>query len=349
MIQEEKKEKREEEEEMTEQEKALVRKDLALCLKLNAKLGNYQNRSAVQKIYDRVAMEPRFHTVIGKRYVKRLGDILEGETDFVDCVLCNGFMIDGTAVCEDCLNKYRNLILQSADTKEQTGNGTVQKMTAISERAADTARQMSASAKEKLQNNPEAARAMEKGKEQVKKAQGKWRGMSRKKRIVIAAVCALLFLGAIGELSSSGSVGGDNVLDYIGADEKEVYKVYDKADFYSYFDTILINDEKNRSGLPNISISLPDKKVSSCTLESGMNASLHVGGLHIGDDVNKIESCVKKLKAGDNILLGEQQASDGHSYGGYSYSCKYKGKDVVLTITSQDGMITKIFIQSRRW
>ncbi len=383
MIQEEKKEKREEEEELTEQEKALVRKDLALCLKLNAKLGNYQNRSAVQKIYDWVAMEPRFHTVIGKRYVKRLGDILEGETDFVDCVLCNGFMIDGTAVCEDCLNKYRNLILQSADTKEQTGNGTVQKMTTISERAADTARQMSATAKEnlhtmsarisefteenetvnaakdklkemadsgmeKLQNNPEAARAMEKGKEQVKKAQGKWRGMSRKKRIMIAAVCVLLFLGAIGELSSSGSVGGDNVLDYIGADEKEVYKVYDKADFYSYFDTILINDEKNRSGLPNISISLPDKKVSSCTLESGMNASLHVGGLHIGDDVNKIESCVKKLKAGDNILLGEQQVTGGHSYGGYSYSCKYKGKDVDLTITSQDGMITKIFIQSRR-
>ena len=69
MIQEEKKEKREEEEELTEQEKALVRKDLALCLKLNAKLGNYQNRSAVQKIYDWVAMEPRFHTVIGKRYV----------------------------------------------------------------------------------------------------------------------------------------------------------------------------------------------------------------------------------------------------------------------------------------
>ena len=52
MIQEEKKEKREEEEELTEQEKALVRKDLALCLKLNAKLGNYQNRSAVQKICD---------------------------------------------------------------------------------------------------------------------------------------------------------------------------------------------------------------------------------------------------------------------------------------------------------
>ena len=129
------------------------------------------------------------------------------------------------------------------------------------------------------------------------------------------------------------------MLDYIGADEKEVYKVYDKADFYSYFDTILINDEKNRSGLPNISISLPDKKVSSCTLESGMNTSLHVGGLHIGDDVNKIE----------NILLGEQQVSGGHSYGGYSYSCKYKGKDVDLTITSQDGMITKIVIQSRRW
>ena len=80
-----------------------------------------------------------------------------------------------------------------------------------------------------------------------------------------------------------------------------------------------------------------------------MNTSLHVGGLHIGDDVNKIESCVKKLKAGDNILLGEQQVSGGHSSGGYSYSCKYTGKDVDLTITSQDGMITKIVIQSRRW
>ncbi len=368
---------------MTDQEKAFIRKDLTLCLKLDAKLGDYQNRNAVQKMYNWIGMEQRFHTAIGKRYVKRLGEVLEGETDFADCVLCNGFMMDGTAVCGECLQKYRMLISQDSGQKVQVQKDTAQKVAAFSGQAAHTAIQMGNAAKdnlhtvsaklgefarenetvgaakdrlkgmadsgmEKLQNNPEAARAMEKGKEQVKKAQGKWRGMSRKKRIVIAAVCALLFLGAIGELSSSGSVGGDNVLDYIGADEKEVYKVYDKADFYSYFDTILINDEKNRSGLPNISISLPDKKVSSCTLESGMNASLHVGGLHIGDDVNKIESCVKKLKAGDNILLGEQQVTGGHSYGGYSYSCKYKGKDVDLTITSQDGVITKIFIQSRR-
>ncbi|MCI9396169.1 MAG: hypothetical protein HFI55_04540 [Lachnospiraceae bacterium] len=291
MIQEEKKEKREEEEELTEQEKALVRKDLALCLKLNAKLGNYQNRSAVQKIYDWVAMEPRFHTVIGKRYVKRLGDILEGETDFVDCVLCNGFMIDGTAVCEDCLNKYRNLILQSADTKEQTGNGTVQKMATISERAADTARQMSATAKEnlhtmsarisefteenetvnaakdklkemadsgmeKLQNNPEAARAMEKGKEQVKKAQGKWRGMSRKKRIVIAAVCALLLLGGMSGASGKSGSGGENIKTESAEDAMQLAQtLYPETKGYSltaggkktYSASDLQNDRSNKS------------------------------------------------------------------------------------------------------
>lgn len=364
---------------MTDQEKALVKKDLALCLKLNAKLGDYQNLNAVQKIYNWIGMESRFQTVIGKRYVKRLGEVLEGETDFVDCVLCNGFMMDGTAVCADCLQKYRNLIPQSTEPQIQAENGTVQKMTAFSRQAATTAKQVGATAKdnlhmvsakisefteenetvnatkdklkgmadsgmEKLQSNPEVAKAMEKGKEQANKAKRKWRGMSRKKRIVAVVVCVLLFLGAISELSSSGSVGGDNVLDYIGADEKEVYKVYDKADFYSYYDTMLINDEKNRSGLPNISISLYDGKVSGCTLESGMNASLHVGGLHIGDDVSKIEPCVKKLKAGNNGSPGEQMASDGNSYGAYSYSCKYKGKDINVVISSINGMITEIHV-----
>ena len=364
---------------MTDQEKALVKKDLALCLKLNAKLGDYQNLNSVQKIYNWIGMEPRFHTVIGKRYVKRLGEVLEGETDFVDCVLCNGFMMDGTAVCADCLQKYRNLIPQPAEQQKQSESGTVQKMTAFSRQAANTAKQVGVTAKdnfntvtakiseftaenetvsaakdkligmadngmEKLQANPEVAKAVEKGKEQAKKAQGKWRGMSRKKRIVAVTVCVLLFLGAIGELSSSGSVGGDNVLDYLGADEKEVYKVYDKNDFYSY-DILKINDKNNRSGLPHIS--LYDGQVGACTLESGMNASLHVGGLHIGDDVSKIESCVKKLKAGDNALLGEQLAPDGNSYGGYSYSCKYKGRDVSITISSQNGIVTMILVQDR--
>lgn len=366
---------------MTDQEKALVRKDLALCLKLNAKLGEYQNRNAVQKVYNWIGMEQRFHTVIGKRYVKRLGEVLEGETDFVDCVLCNGFMMDGTAICADCLQKYRSMIPQPTEQKVSTENAAVQKMTAFSRQAANTAKQMGATAKdnlntvsvrisefteenetvsaakdklkgiadssmEKLQENPATAKAVEKGKEQVKKARGKWRGMSRKKRIVIVAVCVLLFAGAVGG-SSSGSVGGDNVLDYIGADEKAVYKIYDKNDFYSYYDTMLMNDGNNKSGLPHISIGLHDRKVSACTLESGMNASLHVGGLHIGDDVGKIESCVKKLKAGDNSLLGEQQAPDGNWYGGYSYACKYNGKNVNITISSQNGMITEIHVQGR--
>lgn len=369
---------------MTDQEKALVKKDLALCIKLNAKLGDYQNRNTVQKMYNWIGMERRFCTAIGKRYVKRLEEVLEGETDFVDCVLCRGFLMDGVAVCEECLQKYQILIPQSSEQKVQAENSTTQKMTALSRQAANTAKQIGMTAKdnlntvsakineftvenetvsaakdklrgiadngmEKLQENPAAAKAMEKGKEQAKKAHGKWRGMSKRKRILIVAVCVLLFAGAVNELSFSGNVGGDNVLEYLGADEKEVYKVYDKDDFYSFADmgVLLMNNENNRSGLPHISIALSDGKVDACTLESGMNASLHVGGLHIGDDVDKIEPCVKKLKSGDNILLGEQQAPDGNWYGGYIYLCKYKGKKIDVTIHSFNGKISEINVTRR--
>lgn len=231
---------------MTDQEKALVKKDLVLCLKLNSKLGDYQNLIAVQKVYNWIEKEPKFQTVIGKRYVKRLGEVLEGKTDFVDCVLCKGVIMDGTAICAECLQKYRNLIPRPADQKIQTESGTVQKMTAFSRQAATTAKQMGVAAKdnfntvsakisefteenetmsvardklkgladsgmEKLQENPAAAKAVEKGKEQAKKARKKWLGMSKKKRMVAVAVCVLLLLGGISGVRDGRGIGGGSI------------------------------------------------------------------------------------------------------------------------------------------
>lgn len=228
---------------MTEDEKVLVKQDLMLCLRMNAKLGDYQNRNAVRKLYDWSAAEQKFRTVIGKRYQKRLEEVLQGETDFLDCVLCNGLMMEGTAICPDCLKKYQSLLAKTVSNPAHPEKDTARKMTALSRQTVGTVRQAGMMAKEglntvsarmsefaegneaintaknklkemadggmeKIQENPEIAKTMEKGRKQAAKVRGKWRRMSKKKRIVVAVVCVLLIFGVIGNLRGGVAGGG---------------------------------------------------------------------------------------------------------------------------------------------
>lgn len=159
-----------------------------------------------------------------------------------------------------------------------------------------------------------------------------------RKRAAAIFVVFLLLSGAANALGGAGSVGGNNVLDYIGAKESAVYKVYGKDGFYS--DGICtVNERNNTSGLPHISID--DGKVVGCKLVAGMDSALHVGGLHIGDDREQIEPCMKKLhadKTEDNLAQ-----RNGAWYGVVAYTCRYHGTDIVITIIVSDSVVNQIY------
>lgn len=148
----------------------------------------------------------------------------------------------------------------------------------------------------------------------------------------------LLLTGAADTFGNAGSVGGDNVLDYIGAKESAVYKVYGKDGFYS--DGIcMVNERSNTSGLPHISID--DGKVVGCKLVRGMDAALHVSGLHIGDTKDQIEPCMKKLHA-DQTEDNLSQANGGW-HGVLTYTCRYHRKDVTITIVVSNSVVSEIY------
>lgn len=313
---------------MTEKEKMLVKKDLALCLKLNAKLGNYQNRNAVQKIYNWLEMEPRFHTAIGKRYIKRLGEVLAGKTDFMDCVLCGGFMMDGTAVCGECLQKYRGLMPQSAEQKAQTENETVNA-------AKDKLKGLADSGMEKLQENPTAAKAMEKGKEQAKKARGKWRGMSKKKRIVTVVVCVLLFLGAVSEMPSSGK----DLIDMVGLTEEQAWKEFGKPD--------------RRETLSGVSFGYYDDGTNYATRLNGSITAVsmtggksNVLGISLGDG----EEAVKKAMKKEHVSLDSQDivTEDGQQMVCQKYKKIVRNTDYIFTVyLDGDYRVKKILVTAK--
>lgn len=159
-----------------------------------------------------------------------------------------------------------------------------------------------------------------------------------KKSAAIAFVVFLLLSGIAGSLSGSSGVP-DNILDYIGTKESVVYQTYDKNDFYvePIFGDWIENQERNRSGLPHILIS--NGIVRSVVLESGMNASFNVKGLHIGDNVSQVEASMKKLKAvkeGDDVFLNGNRM--------LMYSSQYKGKNMTIMINVVGNIVDRINI-----
>ena len=157
------------------------------------------------------------------------------------------------------------------------------------------------------------------------------------KRAAAIFVVSLLLLGAADALGGAGSVGGNNVLDYIGAKESAVYKVYGKDGFYS--DGICtVNERNNTSGLPHIFID--DGEVVGCKLVAGMDAALHVSGLHIGDNKEQIEPCMKQLhadKTEDNL-----SQANGSWHGTVTYTCRYHKKNVTITIVVSNSVVNQI-------
>lgn len=119
--------------------KELVKKDLALVMKINAKV-HYDNKSEVKQIYDLILKKKLFKTSIGTVYTKRLEQIVSGRNQQKTCILCANGMDNQTVICKACLKKYQNFQKprEKGAEAEKKDTGYQQQISEISRQAAKT-------------------------------------------------------------------------------------------------------------------------------------------------------------------------------------------------------------------
>ncbi len=89
---------------MTE-DKTLIKKDIIKIVKINERI-HYNNPVEVKKIHNALMQQRMFSTSMGKRYVKKLEQILSGNDDF-KCLFCGSEVREKTVICNGCLSKIQ--------------------------------------------------------------------------------------------------------------------------------------------------------------------------------------------------------------------------------------------------
>lgn len=150
-----------------------------------------------------------------------------------------------------------------------------------------------------------------------------------KKNAAIATAVFFVLVAVTGIFEEEGVP--DNVLDYLGTEEKVVYQTYDKDDFDVYSSIKIYKGDT--SVLPTIAIERGEVTtidlLASETSEN-FHKTHHMNGLHIGDSISHMTECVRKM---DGVELGRK--------GNYiMYKCQYKGKEVILTIAISGNSIS---------
>lgn len=87
------------------EDKTLLKKDLALVLKINAKL-RYDNITKVKQIYQILVDKNMLRTSIGQRYLKKLESIIQGNVTN-KCLICSKQCTSQSAICAECLAKLQ--------------------------------------------------------------------------------------------------------------------------------------------------------------------------------------------------------------------------------------------------
>lgn len=210
-------------------EKDLIKKDLCLITQIDNKL-HYNDILTVQKIYDAVTQKGMFKTSLGKRYVNKLEQIING-TDAVKCILCGKSLQapKKTVICIDCANRYvkrpnttsdKQAAKQNIDTKNKNtgvdrnstskindfvenvkvkGKSIDKNARALSKNITENesiknikrqAEKLTNDAKETAQNNKFLN-------SKVKKIKGFWHNRTRKQKYVFVGAAAILFLGIV--------------------------------------------------------------------------------------------------------------------------------------------------------
>lgn len=81
-------------------------KDLSLIVKLNAKL-HYDNKKELKMTYDVLRQKDAFKTAIGKKFLKRMEQMINGTDISHRCVLCNDELDNKSVICTHCIDNYK--------------------------------------------------------------------------------------------------------------------------------------------------------------------------------------------------------------------------------------------------
>ncbi|MFU0828915.1 MAG: hypothetical protein ACFWTJ_15535 [Lachnoclostridium sp.] len=104
---------------MTE-DKALIKKDLVLILKLDSKL-NYEDIGEVKQVHAAAVNRKLFSTSVGQRYLNKLNQIING-IGKEECLFCGGTTNTDSVVCASCLNKLKGSSINSTQKKPAESN-----------------------------------------------------------------------------------------------------------------------------------------------------------------------------------------------------------------------------------
>ena len=103
-------------------EKELMKKDLSLIIQIDSKM-RYNDIQNVQKIHDAITQKNMFQTNLGKRYVNKLKQIIQGQNPG-NCIFCGKGVTNpnNTVMCEECSSKFIKKPTNTAQTTPQNAS-----------------------------------------------------------------------------------------------------------------------------------------------------------------------------------------------------------------------------------
>lgn len=93
--------------------KEQIKKDLTAIMKLDSQI-DYSQKAAVEKYHKLLVQKNLLTTAVGKRYLKKLEQIINGEADYNKCLFCTKETQHNTVICPSCMAKSKQSATVSA-------------------------------------------------------------------------------------------------------------------------------------------------------------------------------------------------------------------------------------------
>lgn len=353
-------------------DKDLLKKDLIMIAQLNAKI-HYDKKDEVKKVHGIILQKNILKTSIGNKYIKRLEQILDGESTQSKCCICENDLDNNSAICKTCLTKIQQFQAQKETVSQSTNTDTHQSETFKNSQAQTSKENISQSPNEdenqtETTNNPHPHNT-------IKLSNNILTDKSKTKKMIIIgsiliilciivasiglgnifafltfiAICLLIYK-IVKKQNKRNTIialvilcvltgifykdtSSNDLVSLMGVDAENIYDIYGEDDFTQSAKGDIFNSGAN--GDPSIILSGNPLKVYYICLESGSNSSLNVCGIHLGDSEEDVINAMEEINAEDyNSVNGMLQ----------SYYYEYNSNDLLLMYTINDGIVEMISV-----
>jgi len=328
------------------EDKTLLKKDLGLVIKLNSKL-HYNNIEEVKKIYQTLVEKKMFVSSLGQRYLKKLELIIQGKNNNT-CLFCGKQCTAQSVICSECLGKMQpqNEVKPQTEKVSTIKEATIKEMP-VSENIDEQTKTVQDKGKNKKKSIIKIAVILVVAIILISIGLDTiftilmlvslgfliYNGIKKKpKRNAAIAFVIFFILTGITAMFETDSNTYD-VLNYLGTPQSEVFEDYSADNFYSVYN-MLTNEGKIEDGKPYVTMT-SNGNVCEVILESGMNSSLNVVGVHIGDSMVDMRNLMDEANVEYDTEYSIPSVLE-------TYRLKYENYNVQIIIRIQDGRITRI-------